>query len=65
MRNKLTDAENKLMVTKREMGGGINQEPGVNIDTLLCIKQIINKDQLYSKGNYTEYLAITYNGKES
>ena len=33
--------------------------------TLLYIKQITNKDLLYSTGNYTQYFAITYMGKES
>ena len=32
---------------------------------LLHIKWITNKDLLYSTGNYTHYLVITYNGKES
>ena len=27
--------------------------------------KINNKDLLYSTGNYTQYLEITYNGKES
>ena len=38
-RNRLTDIENKLMVTKGETGGGggINQELGMNIHTLLYI----------------------------
>ena len=34
-RNRLTDFENKLMVTKRNRGRGINQESGINIYTLL------------------------------
>ena len=35
-RNRLTDTENKLMVTKgKTWGGGINQELGINIHTLL------------------------------
>ena len=54
------------MVTKGEkVGGGINQEFGINIYTLLYIKQINNKDLLYSTGNYIQYLKIVYNGKES
>ena len=65
-RNRLTDIENKLMVTKGEMWrGGINQELGINIYTLLSIKQINNKDILYSTGNYIQYFVITYMGKES
>ena len=63
--NRLTDLENKLMVTKGEKWkGGINQESGDNIYTLLYVKQINNKDPLYSKGNYTQYF-ITDMGKES
>ena len=45
--------------------GGINQEFGINVYTLLYIKQINNKDLLYSTGNYVHYLVINYNGKES
>ena len=56
---------NKLMVTKGERGGGINQEFGINIYTLLYIKQTNNKDPLYSTGNYIQNLIINYNGKES
>ena len=43
----------------------INQEFGNNMYTLLYIKQITNKDLLYSTGNYIKYPIITYNGKES
>ena len=46
-------------------GGGINQVVGINICTLLYIKQIINKDLLYSTENSTQYSVITYKGKES
>ena len=39
LQNRLTDIENKLMVTKGERkGGGINWEFGINIYTLLYIK---------------------------
>ena len=44
---------------------GMNPEFGVNMYTLLYIKEITNKDLLYSIGNYIQYLVITYNGKES
>ena len=38
-RNRPTDTENKLMVTKEERGGGgVNKEVGVNIYTLVYIK---------------------------
>ena len=61
--NRLTDIENTLIVAER--GQGVNQEVGVNIYTLLYIKQINNKDLLYSTGNYVQYFVIAYNGKES
>ena len=62
--NRLTDIENKFMVTKGERGeGGINQEFRINRYTLLYIKQI-NKVLPYNTGKYIQYLIITYNGKE-
>ena len=45
--------------------GGIKQEFGINIYTLLHMKQITNNDLLYSKGNYTQYFVITCKGRES
>ena len=50
------------MVTNGERWGRINVEFGINRYTLLYIKQI-NKDLLYSAGNYTQYFVITYKGK--
>ena len=41
----------------------INQELKINVKTLPYIKQITNKDLLYSTGNYTQYFVITYKGK--
>ena len=35
--------------------GGINWEMGINIYTLLYIKQMTNKDLLYSTRNSTQY----------
>ena len=46
------------MDTKGEMWG-------INIYTVLYIKQIINKDQLYSTGNSTQYSVVTYMERES
>ena len=37
-RNRVTDIENKLMVTKGESGGGISWDIGIDIYTLLYIK---------------------------
>ena len=64
-RSRLTDIENKLVVTKGERcEGEINQESGINRYILLYIKYINNKDLLYSTGNYFNILII-YNVKES
>ena len=41
------------------------KKSGINRYTLLYIKQINNKDLVYSSGNYFQYLVIPYNGKES
>ena len=64
-RSRVTDVENKLMVTKGEMGGGINWEIGIDIYTLLYIEQIPNKNLPYSTGNPTQYSVMTYMGIES
>ena len=45
-------------------GGGINWEIGIDIYALLYIKQITNKDLLYSTGKSTYYSIMTYMGKE-
>ena len=42
----------------------MNWEIGIDIYTLLYIKQITNKDLLYSTGNCTQYFVITYKGNE-
>ena len=52
------------MITKGERGGRNKLEFGINIYTLLYIKQMTSKDLLYSTGNYTQYLVISYKGKE-
>ena len=55
------------MVTKGESDreGGLNWEIGIDIYTLLYIKQITDKDLWYSTGNSTQYSVVTYMGKES
>ena len=52
------------MVT-RGGGGGINWEIGIDIYTLLHIKQTNNKDLMYSTGNSTQSSVMTSMGKES
>ena len=44
---------------------GRDWEIGIDVYTLPYIKQIINKDPLYSTGNSTQYSVMTYMGKES
>ena len=61
---RLTDVENKLVVTKGERQE--RDKLGVWDSQIqpLCIKQTNNKDLLYNTGNYIKYLVLTYNGKE-
>ena len=49
------------MVTKGEVGKNTFGF-GINIYTLLYIKQTDNKDLLHSTGKYTQYFVITYRG---
>ena len=44
--------------------GGINWEIGIDMYTLLYIKQIINKDLLHSTHSSTQFSVMTYMGKE-
>ena len=58
--------ENNLMVTKGRRRDGMNWEIGIDIYTLLYIKQIsIDKDLLYSTGNSTQWSVLAYTEKES
>ena len=43
----------------------INWEIGIDIYTLLYVKQITNKDPLQSTENSTQYHAMAYTGEES
>ena len=62
-RNKLTDIENRFVVTKGGLGGGKDWEFGIDRCKLLYIEWI-NKALLYSIGNYIQYSVINHNGKE-
>ena len=59
-RKRLTDLENKLMVT----GEGIIGKLGMDMYTLLYFKQIPNKDLLYSTENSTQCYAAAWVGGE-
>ena len=52
-RNRLTDIENKLVVAKGWGRAGMDGEIGIDMYTLICIKQITNENPLYSTGNST------------
>ena len=43
-------------------GGGTRQRYGIKRYKLLGMKQIGNKDVLYSVGNYSQYFVISFNG---
>ena len=51
----MTDIENKLMVTKRAVEGGMIWEAGTDIYTLLCIKWITNENLRHCTGNSTQH----------
>ena len=51
--NRITDVENRLVVTKREVGGsGMDREFGVGRYKLFYLEWISNEVLLYSTGNY-------------
>ena len=59
-RNRDTDVENKCMDTKGGKRGCVcvcvmNWEVGIDIYTLICIKQITNKNLLYKKRNKIKF----------
>ena len=63
-----TETDSKRMnlwLSKGRWKRGIKSEYEINICTLLYIKQIINRDLLYSTGKYTQYFIITNKEKES
>ena len=47
------------MDTKGGRGGGMDWEIGIDMYTLLCIKQITNENRLYSTGNSTRCSVVT------
>ena len=53
------------MDTKEERWSRMNWDIGIDIYTVLCIKQITNENQLYSTGNSTRCSVVTSMGWES
>ena len=47
----------------QEARGEINEEFGINIYTMLYIKQANNKDLKHNTENYTQHIVITFIGK--
>ena len=59
-RNRLTDLENKLSITRGEGGReGVVREFGIHMYTLLYLKWTTNKDLLLSAGNSAQYYVTT------
>ena len=44
---------------RRERGSGMNQDNGIDIYTLRCVKQITSENLLYSTGNSTQCSMVT------
>ena len=53
------------MVNQGKEKGEINWEIGIDMCTLLYIKEITNKDTLYSIENSTQYSIVAYFGKKN
>ena len=65
LQNRLTDIENRFMVTNAEgCGGRIDQEFRLSRRKLLLIEWINNMALMYSTGNYIQYPGINHSGKE-
>ena len=60
LQNSVTDLEHKFMVSiGEEWGVGIVRKLGTDMYILICVKQITNKDFLYSTGNAAQYSITT------
>ena len=53
---RLTDLENEFMAIRR---GGTEWEFGIDMYTLLFLKEVTNKNLLLSTGNLAQYSIIT------
>ena len=59
-KNKHTDFENKLVVTKGEScRGGMDCGFGIGICTLFFVKWMVSGNLLYSTGNFTTQYSVT------
>ena len=60
-----THVQNKHMDTKVGMEGVMNWEIGIDIYTLMCLKQITSENLFYSIGNSTQFSEVTLMGRKS
>ena len=57
---KKSNVLSELMITREEvLGGETDWEFGIDMYTLLYLKQLINKDLYYYTGNTVQYSVIT------
>ena len=54
----------RAKIIKKTQREGINEEFGINVYTLLYMKQVNSNFLLYSTGNCIQYLVISFSGKE-
>ena len=62
---RFTDLENELMVAGGRMGKAIVKRFGMGMYTLLYLKQITNKDLVYSMWNSVQWYVATRTERES
>ena len=57
--HRLTDLREQMVTRGKEFEGGTDWEFGIDMYTLLYLKQITNRDLLYITGNCAQYSVIT------
>ena len=62
-RNRLTDIENRLVVSQGEERSVMDWEFGVSRYKVLHLERISNEVLLYSTGNYIHSLGIDHDGR--
>ena len=53
-----------IWTARRERRGGMNWEIGIDVYTLLCVKQMTTETLLYSTGNSTQHSVVTQMGRK-
>ena len=54
-----------IWTARGERRGGMNWEIGIDVYTLLCVKQMTNENLLYSTGNSTQHSVVMQMGRKS